>query len=183
MGRKERDRPSFILSLDPSGSFHEGKGTTGVLGMLLDESGIVTMQASDICAKNFKTQTAYWNAHLELIGKVHTKYRNITLVVEDYLLYADKAAAQTSSRMETSQLLGAIKLYAATHNIKLVMQTAVMVKKRWSNEILEHNGYITKGAKGYYINTRGTYCKVHRHMLDALRHAIHYYTFNVKESQ
>ena len=182
MGRKERDRPDLILALDPSGSFHEGKGTTGILALRIDEySSISAMKSAFISAKDFKTQTDYWNAHLRLIKQALAKNNRITLVVEDYLLYANKAAAQTSSRMETSQLIGIIKLFAAENNIKLVMQTASEVKNRWADHILEHNGYMTVVKGRHYILCSGTQVRINRHQVDALRHAIHYYTFNVKE--
>lgn len=177
MGRKTRSiaKPDAVIVLDPSGSFKEGKGTTGIITMQLYEDGMYLKPAC-LYAKDFKTQTAYWNAHLKFIAEyMRTNgLKNVHLVVEDYLLYGDKAVSQTNSRMETSQLIGVIKNYAYERNIPIIMQTAAQVKRRWTNDILAHKGYLKPVGKRWSLP--GNHM-LNRHQLDALRHGIHYYTF------
>ena len=53
----------------------------------------------------------------------------LTVVVEDYLLYADKLEAQTYSKCETPRLLGILEYWCYSRNIPIVFQTAALVKK------------------------------------------------------
>lgn len=170
----------FILGLDPSGNFYEGKGTTG--WCIFNACDKKLIKAGSISAKTFKTQEAYWFAHLDLIATTNKKYKKkLIVVMEDYMLYASKAKDQINSRMETSKLIGVIQLNCYADGIPYVMQTASEVKKRWANNILHYKGYIKEYKRGYTIpNTKE---KIDRHCLDSIRHAVHYATFkNDKEA-
>lgn len=117
-------------------------------------------------AKKYDTDMKYYQAHLKLIDKMSERYKdNFILVMEDYLLYAKRAQSQTNSRMETCKLIGVVQYYCFEHKIDCVLQTAAQVKKRWSDEILEHEG----------IELPTTHAE--RHARDAIRHAMHYTYF------
>ena len=152
----------YILALDPSGSFHEGKGTTGWCLMFhgkLIKYGLIE-------AKSYDSDMQYYKAHLNLINRMNTCYPgNLDVVIEDYLLYAKRTSSQINSRMETCKLIGIIQYYCFTHKLDYVMQTASQVKKRWSDEVLEHEG----------LDLPQTYTE--RHARDAIRHAMHYTYF------
>lgn len=168
----------FILGLDPSGNFYEGKGTTGWCVFNTTDNKII--KAGSISAKDFKSQEEYWFAHIDLITDMLKKRKKkLIVVMEDYMLYANKAKSQVNSRMETSKLIGVIQLHCYSKDIPYVMQTASEVKKRWTNNILHYKGYIKKYKKGYVIP--GTKTKIDRHCLDSIRHAVHYATFKNKE--
>ena len=165
----------YLLALDPSGSFYEGKGTTGWCVFDTKKNTFVT--CGSIFAKNYNCAEEYWNSVIELIVYWHRKYGNdMMLVCEDYLLYANKLQDQINSRMETCKLIGAIQLQCYKRNIYYYMQTAAEVKTRWANNILEHKGYIRPYRRGY-IPTSGNTDGYTHHTLDAIRHAIHYATF------
>lgn len=169
----------FILGLDPSGNFYEGKGTTGwCIFNTLDNRVI---KAGSISAKDFENQEGYWFAHMDLITDTNKKYKKkLIIVMEDYMLYASKAKDQINSRMETPKLIGILQLHCYSNGIPYVMQTASEVKKRWTNVILHYKGYIKEYKRGYTIP--GTKEKIDRHCLDSIRHAVHYATFkNEKE--
>ena len=171
----------YVLALDPSGNFMEGKGTTGwcVFDCLDDRVTIV----GEIAAATVLSFEEHWAAHLALIDSVVTRYgiENVHIVIEDYLLYQSKAQSQTNSRMETPQLLGVLKFHCWLNHVSYTMQTASEVKERWSNKILQYRGYIKQDGRGFEIPLG--HKPLSRHSLDAIRHAAHYATFkNVKEN-
>ena len=94
----------FILGLDPSGNFYEGKGTTGWCIFNTSENKII--KAGSISAKDFKSQEEYWFAHIDLITDANKKYKKkLIVVMEDYMLYPNKAKSQVNSRMKHQNLL------------------------------------------------------------------------------
>ena len=64
--------------------------------------------------------------------------------VEEYILYAQKAAAQINSHFETSQLIGVIRLYCWQNNIPVFSRPAARAKPRWTDEILVHKGILSE---------------------------------------
>ena len=165
-----------ILALDPSGSFYEGKGTTG--WCLFDANLMTCIETGSIFAKDYVSMEAYWDAVLQLVITYTTP--TTILVCEDYLLYATKTTEQINSRMETPKLIGVLQHACWTANIPYYMQTAGEVKNRWANEILAYKGYIVKRGRSWVPATGGCATYTH-HSLDAIRHAVHYATFRNKE--
>lgn len=172
----------FILAIDPSGAYYEGKGTTGWC-VLETAKNRITL-ADSLQAISYQHPETYWQAHLNLIQKFCDKYgkNRIIVVIEDYILYKQKAQNQINSRMETCKVIGIIQHFCFQNKIAYTMQLAATVKKRWANEILEHNHYIAKKNKSYILP--GTKQILNRHALDAVRHAVHYQQFkNRKEKR
>lgn len=160
-----------ILALDPSGNFDEGKGTTGWVLMNYKEKLIAS---GAISAKDYNSQEEYWSAIIDLIERNSMRYHEgLIIVMEDYVLYRDKATSQTNSRMETCRLLGVIQYHCWRHHIAYTLQLAVQVKQRWSNELLLRERILYKDRDGLHHTDSGYYMNV-PHILDAFRHAIHY---------
>lgn len=159
----------YILALDPSGSFNEGKGTTG--WCLYDNQTKCIAKFGFIYADNFKNQFEYWDKHLKLIDSLAGYHPNV--VIEDYLLYGDRASNQINSRLETPQLIGIIKYECWKRGLKICTQTAMQVKTRWTDDILINKQLIVKRGQYSYIN--GT--KISDHVKDSVRHAIHFATY------
>ena len=159
----------YILAIDPSGSFKEGKGITG--WVLFDRVTNKIAKFGYISAEMYPNQYAYWDAHITLIDSL-TGYAP-AIVVEDYLLYSNRATSQINSRFETPQLIGIIKYECYKRSMRIYIQTAASVKTRWNNEILVRKGYLNSKGRGYYIGE----ILVSDHIQDALRHAIHFATF------
>lgn len=167
-----------VLALDPSGNFAEGKGTTG---MCIIDNNTNKIMCTQLTAKDYDDWFKYYQAHIIMIQGAIKKYGfdNVVLVLEDYLLYADKAQSQTNSRFETPKLIGVIEYMCHEFGVPVVRQAAAQVKTRWANHVLEHEGIIQKASRGYKVNGKA----VSRHQLDAVRHAVHYNTFkNSKEA-
>lgn len=162
----------YILALDPSGSYKEGLGTTG--WCLFDQQTNKIVKFGFIHAGNYDCQFKYWDAHIKLIDSLTGFHPDI--VIEDYLLYGDRAEAQINSRLETPQLLGIIKYEVWKRGLFIYIQTAMQVKTRWSDEILQHKGYIRKNKNKYMIGDT----VLSTHIKDSIRHAVHYATYNSK---
>lgn len=172
----------MILAIDPSGNFDEGKGITGWVLLDTQTNRIAKFGALDastcLCAE------AHWKRHLDLIDGLYAIYGSrLRVVLEDFMLYAHKAESQINSRFETPKLIGLIQYHCWSRNIPIVFQTATSVMRRWKNFMLEKRGYITiknitKGDKIYEATYIKDY-KINEHVVDALRHAVHYYTFHV----
>lgn len=162
----------YVLALDPSGSYKEGLGTTG--WCLYDMKTKKVMKFGSIYAGKFECQFHYWDAHIKLIDSLAGYHPDV--VIEDYLLYGDRADAQINSRLETPQLIGILKYEVWKRGLFIYIQTAMQVKTRWSDDILEHKNIIHKEGKSYYMN--GTLLS--SHIKDSVRHALHFATFNSK---
>lgn len=156
----------LILALDPSGSYTEGKGTTGYSVWVYNNLEYKLIQFGQLAATDYDTKLQYWQAHIELIKQIEPD----KIVMEDYLLYAHKAAQQIGSKMETPKLIGIIEQECFKLNIGIVMQKAADVKQRWNDDILIWKGILTKKGTRYYAND----INISRHIKDSIRHGIHY---------
>lgn len=171
MSTQQRD--SYVLALDPSGNFDEGKGTTG--WCLMRDYDALLICTGHVSAKDYKTAHDYWHAHIKLLQDLRLAYNIRCVVLEDYLLYANKANSQTNSRFETPQLIGIIKYWCATMRVYYVTQPAALVKTRWANTVLEHKGILQRKGTRWYCGKR----RINRHEVDAIRHAMHYCKFKI----
>lgn len=167
---KQLFKDRYVLALDPSGSYKEGQGTTG--WVLLDQETGKILKFGTIKAIDYSCQFKYWDAHVQLIDQFAGYHP--TVVIEDYMLYGTEARAQINSRLETPQLLGILKYETYKRGMLIYIQTAAQVKVRWTDEILAYKGYLRK--EGIHYNINGV--PVVSHTKDAIRHAIHFMTYN-----
>lgn len=163
----------YIFGVDPSGNFKEGKGTTGFA--LFNSLDKCTMYTHFISAKTCGSQEQYWQEILDYVVQTHKNFPDSQVVIEDYVLYQDKALQQSYSELETARLIGALIMHCMAHKIPYSLQQASLVKKRWANHILVHKKYLDCHNKRHYIPNSKIF--VNRHCIDALRHAVHYATF------
>lgn len=162
----------YVLALDPSGSYKEGKGHTG--WCLLDQETNKIVKFGVIAANSYSCQFQYWDAHITLIDSLAGYHPDV--VIEDYLLYGERAKNQINSRLETPQLIGIIKYETYKRGLYIHIQTAMQVKTRWTDDVLAHKGYFLKKGKSYYMNN----INLVSHIKDSVRHAVHYMTYNSK---
>ena len=87
-------RSKYILAFDTSGNFKEGKGITG--WCLLDTQTNKIAKFGYISAVMYPNQFAYWDAHITLIDSL-AGYAPV-VVIEDFLLYGNRASNQINSR-------------------------------------------------------------------------------------
>ena len=167
----------YIIGIDPSGSFKEGKGTTGIV--VLNPEGQL-IEHCIVEAKDYKSQIEYWYAISMYLQCKVDEYTNVVFSVEDYVLYATSAKAQINSEMETSKLIGAITMLAYDLKVPMYIRNASQVMNRWANDILLHKGLIFKKGNRY-ADINGEY--INPHSLDALRHAVHCYYFDLNKGR
>ena len=156
-----------VLVMDPSGNFREGDGTTG--WVLINEQQEV-LQFGNIMSKHYTSRAEYHHAHIDLMDRLKPDW----LVLENYFLYAHKADQQVNSELETPRLLGVLEHHAYLQKIPTTFQRAVDVKGRWSDEILAFKQVIVIQKNRSYLNGM----VLSRHIKDALRHAMHFTSFN-----
>lgn len=172
---------NYILAIDPSGNFEEGKGTTGTCLFNVAANQIEFVQ--DIRASDYKTKEEYWQAHINYIKLIRSQYGELCVVIEDFTLDPRRAMQQSHSKMETPKIIGILQLYCKQKGLPYKMQRAVEVKNRWADHILEYKKYIVKKNRMYYI-AHDYFVEnkpISRHCKDAIRHAVHYHTFYNKE--
>lgn len=162
---------NYILAFDPSGSFHEGKGTTGFAFMDANER---LLERGYIPARDYKCPEEYWNAHLDVINKYYHRYKGkLIVVIEDYVLYRDRSTSQTNSQMETCRLLGVMLWHCWKLEQPYTLQLASSVKNRWSDELLVREGILYRKGRDL-IHTQSGMSLGLIHSRDAFRHALHY---------
>jgi hypothetical protein len=150
-----------ILAFDPSGNFHEGKGTTGVA----IAEGDQPISVGRIHAGDFKSAVEYWQADY--------------FVFECYRLYNHKgmaASTQANSILETPQLIGILKLTSHALKIPTQIYFAKDVKTRWSDDVLVNKGLLVPQGDRLLFNGRPTVT----HERDALRHLMHFIRYGGK---
>lgn len=160
----------YILGVDPSGSYHEGAGTTGFA--LYDSEEDKILWVNQLRAHDFENEFAYYKAHFDFIYKTYEAY-GCLVSIEDYILYSGaRQVAQTWSHMETVLLIGFMKVNLYYADIPFNMRTASVAKRVWSEEKLINKGYITLRMRGkskwYYLGDQ----HLLTHHCDAIKHAI-----------
>ena len=172
MEKQRRLKSRYVIGIDPSGAYLEGKGTTGIC--LMDCKTLKVIEVSEISAKRFTDRMEYWDAHLMFIRKILKKHpNNVTVSIEDYLLYQNKLEAQTNSTCETIQLLGVIKHYCWANAVPLYIRPASFAKTRCNDRVLEFKCGIEPVMHGYCCPSAATGL-LSGHELDAIRHALFY---------
>lgn len=162
----------YIIALDPSGNFEEGKGTTGLCLFSCNKKEIIF--TDNIRASNYKSKEEYWHAHLDTLKKFTSLYKNAIIVMEEFTLNPRRALQQSHSKMETSKLIGVVQLACSENHWPLKMQLPVEAKSRWPDSILEHKHLIKRVQKGHTLLSGQI---VSRHEKDAIRHAVHFNSF------
>lgn len=160
-----------LLSIDVSGNFKEGKGTTGLCFM----EGGKASRLYEIKAKDYDSDVQYWDAIMQNITFVLDQ-----VVIEGYRLYNHKgqaASAQANSELETPQLIGAIKMHCFGSNVPLHIQYASEVKTRWAESVLVATNELELKNNRYYFKGKMT----NDHMRDAMKHALHFNRYGRKK--
>lgn len=170
----------YIISLDPSGAFYEGKGTTGIC--MFDANRMLVNWVDDIKATDFESMEEYWDAHCLMIQDTikyyHFDKKKVIIVIEDYLLYQSKVVDQINSRMETPKLIGVLQHFCWQQGYNYYMQAAARVINRWDDDILVYKKYIRRKGRGF-VTLDGE--SISKHKRDSIRHAVHFAEFKNKE--
>lgn len=153
-----------LLALDISGnhaSEKEGSGVTGVSSRVKGQINI-----TDIAANKYDCIELYWASIIEMATDAMWDH----VIIEGYKLYnhaGQAARSQTNSTLQTSQLLGALRLALWKAQIPYTIQYASEVKTRWTDDILIRKGYLQEGRTFEGKSTND-------HKRDSLRHLVHF---------
>lgn len=153
-----------VNTIDPSGNYEEGHGTTGI--GYFEDSKLYAF--CDVAAKDFLQVELYWKEVADrLLGGDPQ-----TIVCESFRLQKAKAGVQIGSWLETPQMIGYLRMRCFARNIKWVYQNP-QDKVRVSDAILEHLGVLTRKVNRYYA--LGT--MTNDHIRDAIRHGEFYFRY------
>lgn len=174
---------TIIISIDPSGSYKSGKGTSGYAIMEKDTMKIIKL--GNIKAKEYKTKDEYFIAHVKLLTKWndYAVKRNIKteLIIESFILYRKAASSMYNQELETSELIGSLQLQATLNEIPTIKQPAHLIKGNLSRphillNIINKNEeqIVFKKTKADRTQWYWEGQRVSNHIVDALKHAIFY---------
>ena len=158
--------------IDPSGSFNEGKGHTGIAHIY--ENDWNRVETHSVTAKDYASRHDYWNAVMEtafknLLKNPSVKPEDITVVIESFVI---RTNGFTVGKMpETIQFIGAMVWELENLGItKIIFQTPSQAKTRFSDEQLTiHIPNLIKEENGfYYLNGK----RINDHVRDALKHLL-----------
>lgn len=170
----------YVLGIDPSGAFREGKGTTGMC-LMSKRKRYRLENIWEIKAIDYASPEAYWYEHIRRIAQLRERYPTLVVSIEDYILYKSKAVEQINSHFETPQLIGVIKTYCWLNNIPLYIRPAVAVKARWADTILAYKGILIEKGNSYYCKLSDKVLSTH--IKDAIRHAVHCLAFELTKNK
>lgn len=159
-----------VVSIDPSGNWTEGKGTTG---LAMYENGKL-VNFTDVKAKEFTSAEQFWGA---VEGEIYFYSPNI-IVCESFRLQPGKAAAQSWSAMETPMLIGYLKMQAWKNNCLFILQDA-SCKARVPDDLLVKMGMLQRRGDRYYALDRAT----NDHIRDAIRHGVYYHLYGERRNE
>lgn len=155
--------------VDPSGSFNEGKGHTGIAVMhdeMWNEIGV-----RDFNAKNYEKRYDYWKDIIEYVTLGKTVYEfETTVIIESFIIRTD--GILMGQMPETIQLIGALVYELEKWKIPYIFQTPAQAKTRFKDELLPKYipGLERDEANRYKLNGK----RINDHQRDALKHLLFY---------
>lgn len=155
------------IVIDPSGSFSEGKGQTGVTIMLDDDWS--SLEMFSVKAKDFSCRHLYWEAIANTFRK--EKKEDVIVIIESFII---RTTGFLMGQMpETIQLIGMLRYYLEKLGYTYVFQAPTLAKSRFRDMALPR--YVPgftydKDANRYYLNGNMT----NDHMRDALKHLLYF---------
>jgi len=166
----------IYIAVDPSGSFNEGKGHTGIAFMKDDDFN--TLCTISINAKKYNERHLYWKAIINTIIKIAVIGES-TVIIESFV---NRQNGFTLGKMsETPLLIGALVWELEELGINYVFQTPGQAKPRFKDELLPK--YIPVMSKKnindkeyYYLNGK----LVNDHVRDSLKHLVYYKKYGGK---
>ena len=167
----------FVIGVDPSGNFNEGKGHTGFA--VYDRKTNKIYDTDMTYAGDYESLEAYFAATWEKL-KLWIEFaedQKCVVSMESYKMYAHKMKEQTWSEVETPQIIGYLRMKLYEEGIPLKMRPAVAVKKRWHEDVLVEYGYIEREGQSYYLEGQ----RLATHECDAIKHAIHCGKFELED--
>lgn len=156
------------IFIDPSGSFNEGKGHTGVA--IMEDEDWDSLKVYSIAADKFTTRYNYWNYIMCIIKK----YSTAVVIIESFMIRNN--GFLTGKMPETIRLIGAMEYFMDKFNVKYLFQTPSQAKARFKDDDLcKYIPEFEKRTNGkYYLKGKMT----NDHIRDALKHLLYFHKYN-----
>lgn len=157
-----------IMFVDPSGSFNEGKGHTGIctINYNIDKNELDfdSMNVVSIAANNFKTRHDYWEAVI-----THANFIDL-VIIESFMI---RTQGFLMGKMpETIQFIGAFSYVLESKHIMYVLQTPTQAKSRFKDEALpRYIPHLELRPNGRYYFNGG---QINDHIRDAMKHLLYF---------
>lgn len=153
--------------IDPSGSFNEGKGHTGIA--IIEDDNWDSLEYKSIAAKDYPNRHEYWTAILEVIDDSGYP-KDVKVIIESFMI---RTQGFLMGKMpETIQLIGALEYILEEAEISYTLQTPTQAKSRFKDDDLPRYipGFEKRTNGRYYLNGK----QVNDHIRDALKHLLYF---------
>ena len=153
--------------VDPSGSFNEGKGHTGIAS--IEDDDWSSLKYKSIAAKDYSTRHDYWWKIMESIAEEDTP-KNLNVIIESFMI---RTQGFLMGKMpETIQFIGALEFVLETADVEYSLQTPTQAKSRFKDDDLPRYipGFEKRDNGRYYLNGK----QVNDHIRDALKHLLYF---------
>lgn len=156
------------IAVDPSGSFNEGKGHTGI--SIVEDWNWDTLRTVSYNAKSYTNRHTYWKT---IIDAATTKCKDVVVIIESFVVRSN--GFLVGKMPETSLLIGALVWELERLGIPYVFQSPSQAKVRFKDDLLPR--YIPqiemkiKSDKAYYY-LNGVITNDHER--DSLKHLLYF---------
>lgn len=153
------------IFVDPSGSFNEGKGHTGVA---VTDGSLVDITVKSFAAKDYTERHSYWKA---IIDYITSKFSlDDRVIIESFMIRTQ--GFLLGKMPETIQFIGALEWELEQYNIDYYLQTPTQAKSRFKDDDLPRYipGFEKRPNGRYYLNGK----QVNDHIRDALKHLLYF---------
>ena len=153
------------VAIDPSGSFNEGKGHTGI--SIINDWNWDTLEVISVSAKNFPDRYSYWKS---LISTVIQDTENTVVVIESFVVRSN--GFLVGKMPETSLFIGALVYELERLGVPYVFQSPSQAKTRFKDEHLGKYipNYERRDNGFYYLNGN----RINDHVRDSLKHLLYF---------
>lgn len=155
------------IAVDPSGSFNEGKGHTGV--SIVDDWNWDTLQIKSFAAKKYEHRHLYWRDIIYNIVKSNPD----VVIIESFVVRSN--GFLVGKMPETSLMIGALVWELEEIGIPYVIQSPSQAKTRFKDNLLPKyipsmELKVVNDKFYFYLNGNMT----NDHERDSLKHLLYY---------
>ena len=156
------------IFVDPSGSFNEGKGHTGIA--CISDMNWDTLTIESVSANHYSSRHEYWKAIASSIVSRITLDTHV--IIEAFMI---RNVGYVIGKMpETIQLIGYLSFILEEYGIPYTFQTPSQAKSRFKDTMLPtFIPNLTHKSNRYYLNNK----IINDHVRDALKHLLYFNTY------
>ena len=156
------------IFVDPSGSFNEGKGHTGIA--CISDMNWDTLTIESVSASHYSSRHEYWKAIASSIVSRITLDTHV--IIEAFMI---RNVGYVIGKMpETIQLIGYLSFILEEYGIPYTFQTPSQAKSRFKDTMLPtFIPNLTHKSNRYYLNNK----IINDHVRDALKHLLYFNTY------